>query len=467
MTSLIDDLRAITGPAGVLTEAGDQEPYTTDWRNLWSAKPQAVVRPATTNEASAVIGLLRERRVPISLQGGNTGLVGGSIPDTDDAIILQTGRMVQPQTMDPDNYTIALGAGVTLEAAQALAEQHGLRIPLRLGSEGSAQIGGLIATNAGGSHAMRFGMMRAQVLGLEVVLPDGSVLDDRSRLTKNNFGPAWHQVFIGSEGQFGLITSAVLKLEPIPVGMATAVVSLREVTALRTLLNLARQRVGPALERMEFMSETGIQMALDHVRDVRFPFDERLEWVVLLEIAGSSPENATQDLMNVLAAAFEDGLISDAVPAASLNQTQSFWHLREAVVEGQRLYGPQLKHDVAVPVASLPEFLESATAKVSARFPNVVINPFGHAGDGNVHFNISTPDIDPERDSQLTALVYDVVCRFSGSVAAEHGVGRLKKDYYAAQLSDAKLTMVDVLKRGLDPHSLFNHQLLPRTGKEP
>lgn len=231
MGTLIDDLRAITGAAGLVADPKDQARYAEDWRGLWSAEPKAVVRPANTQEAASVVQLLLQHKVPLALQSGNTGLVRGSIPNADGAAILQTGRLVEPRIIEPENHSATLGAGVTLEVAQVLAEQHGLRIPLRLGSEGSAQIGGLIAANAGGSHAMRFGMMRTQVLGLEVVLPDGSIFDDRTGLTKNSFGPEWHQIFVGSESLFGLITSAVLKLEPIPAGMATALISLHDVNA--------------------------------------------------------------------------------------------------------------------------------------------------------------------------------------------------------------------------------------------
>jgi FAD/FMN-containing dehydrogenase len=460
MASIQARLAEITGPSGVLTSPDDIAPYLKDWRGLWQGTALAVVRPANTTDASKIIRLCLAENIKITLQGGNTGLVGGSVPGKTNGIVLQTGRLVHRLSVDQNNATITVGAGVTLETAQTAAAKFNMRIPVRLGAEGTAQIGGLIATNAGGSHAMRFGMMRAQVLGLRAVLPNGDILDSLSGLRKNNYGPDLKQLFIGSEGAFGLITAATLALQPAIEGRATALVALSDLDALPKLLNLGKILAGHGLERMEFMGHTGIGMAMENVAGTKLPFLNCPRWCAIVEIVTGDYASAGQTMMCLLEDALEQNLIDDAVPAASNAQAEEFWHLREAVVEGQRLAGPQLKHDVSVAVADLPELIQSAQNQLETRFPDCKINPFGHAGDGNIHFNISTPNIEPDRDAKISELIYDLVVKMHGSIAAEHGLGRLKRQRYLKGLSAAERLILSSLRQDLDPGGIFNSHIL-------
>ncbi len=464
MQTLLDSLRSVLDPGGLITDPTEMAPHLTDWRGMWQGTAQAIARPATTQAVSDTVKLCRAAHVPLTLQGGNTGLVGGSIPGTQsNGMLLQTGRLKTPHSLDPDEATLTVGAGITLATAQALANEHDLRIGLRLGSEGTAQIGGLIATNAGGSHAMRFGMMRAQVLGLEVVLPDGSVQANVGGLRKNNFGPDMSQLFIGSEGAFGVITAATLALHPSPTATATALLALSELAALPKLVRLATS-FGPAVERIEFMSRSGIEMAQAQVASVQVPFDTAPDWCVLVELTGPNADNAEAQLLALFERALAEGHVTDGHLATNLAQTDALWLLREAVVEGQRLHGPQIKHDVAVPISMLPAFISETTASLHADQDGLLINPFGHAGDGNVHFNVSTL---PHHDSaRITQRVYDAVRRHGGSLAAEHGIGRLKSDLFRDSLSPAATTLIFGLKRQLDPGQLFNPHILPLPPQE-
>lgn len=461
---LIEGLTAITGAAGIKADPADMAPFLTDWRGLWHGKARAVVRPANVTEVSQVLAYCRAHRVPVTVQGGNTGLVGGSVPGADErGIVLQTGRMTSLLEIDAKNMCLTAGAGVTLAHAEALAESKGLRIGVRLGSEGTAQIGGLVATNAGGSHAMRFGMMRARILGVQAVLPDGSIFDGLSGLRKNNFGPDLKQLFIGSEGAFGIVTAATLALAPMPGAIATALVALSSLPALPKLVATAHRNAGAALERIEFMSAEGIKMALAQLPKARCPLEPMPEWCALVEVAGRDTATAEETMMSILTEAFENDVALDAIPAANMSQAGVFWHLREAVVEGQRLLGPMLKHDVAVQPADLPGFIAAATQALAKDFADFPVNAFGHAGDGNVHFNVSTPDVDTSRDQKISTIVNDVVKAWSGTIAAEHGVGRLKQDAWAASLSPAAATLTRFLRRGLDPDAQFNPQIFPQS----
>ncbi|MCR9085410.1 MAG: FAD-binding oxidoreductase [Rhodobacteraceae bacterium] len=464
MPDLVSSLASVLGDAGLITDPAEMAPYLTDWRGEWRGRARAIARPATAQEAAGVIRLCRGARVPLSVQGGNTGLVGGSVPGADAAgVLLQTGRLLAPQTLDPEEATLTVGAGTPLAAAEALAGTADLRIGLRLGSEGTAQIGGLIATNAGGSHAMRFGMMRAQVRGIEAVLPDGTILASAGGLPKNNFGPDMAQLFIGSEGAFGLITAATLALHPRPAATATALCALSGLAALPKLVRRAKA-LGPAVERIEFMSRAGIVLAQAHIPETHVPFGAPPEWCVLIELTGSDAETTEGQLLALFEDALEAGWVTDGHLAASLAQAEAFWHLREAVVEGQRRHGPQIKHDVAVPVARIPAFIDETTVALAAAQPGLLVNPFGHAGDGNVHFNVSPgAHHDPAR---ITAIVHEHVRRYSGSLAAEHGIGRLKGALFRDSLSQAAETLIYGLRRHLDPQGLFNPHILPLPPQE-
>lgn len=470
-TDLVDRLRERLGPAGLLTGLDEMRPYLIDWRALWRGRALAVARPASTAEAAETIRLCRAARRPVTVQGGNTGLVGGSVPGEEDGgepgILLSTARLLEPLELDRESATLTVGAGVTLARAEAAANAAGLRVGLRLGSEGTAQIGGLVATNAGGSHAMRFGMMRARVLGVEAVLPDGTVFDGLTRLRKDNFGWDVSQLFIGSEGAFGLVTAASLALEPLPGGVATALVALRALDALPALVAAGRARLGPDLERVEFMSGTGIALAAEHLPETPRPLEPVPKWSALIEVAGDDVEATEKALADLIEALFEDGIASDGVLAASLAQSTELWALREAVVEGQRLHGPQLKHDVAVPPGRLPAFVRETAAALESAHAGLLINPFGHAGDGNVHFNVSPGGtVDAGRDAAITETVYRLAREHGGTIAAEHGVGRLKRERYLAALDPARRTVLTALRARLDPDGLFNPHILPLAGRD-
>lgn len=465
MRDLLSSLGSVLGKAGLVTDPAVMAPHLTDWRDEWHGRAQAIARPATTDEAAETIKLCRAAHVPLTLQGGNTGLVGGSVPGQNEAgILLQTGRLTGPQILDAGEATLTVGAGTPLATAEALAAAEDLRIGLRLGSEGTAQIGGLIATNAGGSHAMRFGMMRAQVLGIEAVLPDGAIHPNAGGLRKNNFGPDMSQLFIGSEGAFGLITAATLALHPRPVATATALFALSALDALPQFVNLAKS-FGPAVERIEFMSATGIGLAQAHVPSTQTPFGTIPDWSILIELTGHDAGTAETQLLSLFEDAVASGHVIDGHLASSLSQADSFWDLREAVVEGQRLRGPQIKHDIAVPVTRLPKFITEATNALQGAHPGLTINPFGHAGDGNVHFNVSPGSVhDPAR---ITQIVHDHVLCHKGSLAAEHGIGRLKGALFRDSLTPAASTLIYGLRRQLDPDNLFNPHILPPPAKEP
>lgn len=459
MPDLVSSLGSVLGAAGLVTDPAEMAPYLTDWRGEWHGRAQAIARPASTQETSEVIKLCRAARVPLSVQGGNTGLVGGSVPGADaTGILLQTGRLLSPQILDPEDSTLSLGAGTPLAAAEALARTANLRIGLRIGSEGTAQIGGLIATNAGGSHAMRFGMMRAQVRGIEAVLPDGAIYPSAGGLQKNNFGPDMAQLFIGSEGAFGMITAATLALHPRPAATVTALFALSDLAALPNLVHRAKA-VGPAVERIEFMSRTGLALAQEHIPTTQVPFGAPPEWCVLIELTGPDAETAEGQLLALFEDALEAGWVTDGHLASSLAQAEAFWHLREAVVEGQRRHGPQIKHDVAVPITRIPAFVTETTDALAAAQTGLRVNPFGHTGDGNVHFNVSpAAHHDPAR---ITEIVYAHVRRYNGSLAAEHGIGRLKSALFRDSLSQAAETLIYGLRRHLDPQGLFNPHILP------
>ena len=464
MGDLLSSLNSVLGKTGLLTDQAAIAPHLTDWRGEWHGRAQAIARPATTDEAAETIKLCRAAHVPLTLQGGNTGLVGGSVPDQNKAgILLQTQRLNGPQIVDASEATLTVGAGTPLATAEALAAGEDLRIGLRLGSEGTAQIGGLIATNAGGSHAMRFGMMRAQVLGIEAVLPDGTIYPNAGGLRKNNFGPDMSHLFIGSEGAFGLITAATIALHPRPAATSTALLALSDLTALPQLVRLAKS-FGPAVERIEFMSKSGIALAQKYVSSVQVPFAQTPDWSVLIELTGHHAEATNAQLLSLFETALEAGHVTDGHLASSLSQAEAFWLLREALVEGQRLHGPQIKHDVAVPISQLAVFIEQTTAALVADQPDLVINPFGHAGDGNVHFNISTGP--GHNRARITQIVYDHVRRHQGSLAAEHGIGRLKGKLLRDGLSEAADHLIFGLRRHLDPDGLFNPHILPISSPE-
>jgi FAD/FMN-containing dehydrogenase len=451
------------GPKGWTDDPEEMAPYLTEWRGIFHGRAALVARPASTAEVAAVVRLCAESGIGIVPQGGNTGLVGGAAPDPHGRdIVLSTQRLNRIRDFDPVNDTMTVEAGVVLQAVQETAAAADRLFPLSLGAEGSCQIGGTLATNAGGNAVLRYGNARDLVLGLEVVLADGRVWDGLRALRKDNTGFDLKHLFIGAEGTLGIITAAVLKLYPRPKQVETAFVAVPDPAAAVALLGRARAGSGDAVTAFELIPRQGMDFALAHVAGTADPLAEPADWYVLMEFSSPVPgDDLRQKLEAVLEAAFEDELVLDATLAASQAQAQQLWHIREAIVEGQRLAGAQIKHDVSVPVSRVPDFLARAAEAVTACRPGVRINAFGHVGDGNIHFNLTQPDTMAgdaflaEADD-LTRRVHDIVAALGGSISAEHGIGQLKRNEMAARKPPVELDLMRRIKRALDPAGIMN-----------
>jgi FAD/FMN-containing dehydrogenase len=460
--ALLDEVAAITGARYVLTEAADQAAYLTEMRNLFHGRALAVVRPGTTEEVAKLLALASRTRTPVVPQGGNTGLVGGQVPDASgDAILLSLTRLDRVREVDALSNTMTVEAGITLLKAQEAAEAVDRLFPLSLASEGSCTIGGNLSTNAGGVAVLAYGNARDLVLGLEVALADGRVMNGLSKLRKDNTGYDLKNLFIGAEGTLGIITAAVLKLFPRPSSRLTAFCGLTTAKAGLELLARMKAGAGSALTTFELIPRIGIEMALRHGSGTRDPLASPHAWYVLLELsaqAGAPVEGLAEELIG---AAMEAGEVEDAALAASIEQGKAFWRIRETIPEGQRAEGESIKHDISVPVASVPRFLEEADAAVGKLVPGVRTLGFGHVGDGNVHYNVFQPSGADgarflARRNEIAAAVYGVVSRLGGSISAEHGVGQLKRDLLPGVKDPVALDLMRALKRTLDPQGILN-----------
>lgn len=459
---LIGSLGAIVGARNVLTDAADMAPHLREWRDLFVGKARAVVKPATTGEVSALLALAHRTGTAIVPQGGNTGLVGGQIPVTDGReVILSLARMDKLRHIDPEGDTITVEAGMTLQAVQAAADGADRLFPLSLASEGSCSIGGNLSTNAGGTAVIAYGNTRDLCLGLEVVLADGRVWNGLRTLRKDNTGYDLKNLFIGAEGTLGIITAASLKLFPKPQARATAFLAVSDPAHALGLLNLAKAEAGGQLTTFELMPRFGIEVVLRHAPDTRDPLAAPSPWYVLMELSSAGAEGLEATAEVLLEKAFGQGLISDGAIAATLQQRSAFWRLREAMSEVQRFEGGSIKHDVSVPVASVPAFLTRATALVEAMVPGCRPLPFGHLGDGNIHFNISQPvGADKAaylaRWDEVNEAVHAVVSDFGGSISAEHGIGRLKRSLLPGVKDPVELALMRAIKATLDPTGILN-----------
>ena len=455
------EMRSALGERGWQTAAEDMGRYSRDWLDRFGAAPLGIARPSSTEEVAAAVKICAAHGVSISPQGGNTGLAGGSVLGADDrGIILSLARMNRIVAIDPIDFTASVEAGVVLQTLHAALADMQLSFPLHLGAEGSAQIGGLIGTNAGGSHAMRYGMMQDLVLGLEVVLPDGSVWDGARALIKDNCGYQLRRLFCGAEGTLGIVTRAVLRLFPAPVGRSTALLAVPDLTAAQEVGALLRSRTGEFLTAMEFFSELGLGLACKHVPGLTSPLETRGPVYLLVEIATSIPGMALDEILeNALAACFEAGSVLDGAIAANEAQRAAFWRLREEMPEGQRLEGPQIKHDVAAPVARVAAFVAAASAGAEAVLPGVRINPFGHLGDGNVHFNLTPPEGAADfmgRQAELSRAVYEAAIAHDGTISAEHGLGQAKVALADRYRPSVERALMRRIKAAVDPLSLMN-----------
>jgi len=456
-------VRAIVGENAVTTDANDMAPYLEERRGLYFGKAAAIVRPGSTEEVAAVMKLAHETDTIVVPQGGNTGLVGGQTPDqSGKAVILNLSRMNAVRSLDIENNTLSVDAGVTLAAAQEAAASAARLFPLSLASEGTCQIGGNLATNAGGTAVLHYGNARDLVLGLEIVLADGRIWDGMRGLRKDNTGYDLKQIFLGSEGTLGIITGAVLKLFPAPKSHATAIAAVPTPAAAVSLLRHVEAESGGAITSFELMPRIGIEMVCTHVPGARDPLNAPSPWYVLVELSsGSNGDELNALLETSLAGAIERVLVSDAVVAQSDTQRAEFWQVREAMSDAQRHEGGSIKHDVSVPISNITRFLERAIEAVQSELPGIRPVPFGHLGDGNIHFNLSQPKaMETEaflaQWTHFNRIVHGIALDLDGSISAEHGIGQLKRDEMAALKSDVELDLMRTLKRTLDPKGILN-----------
>jgi FAD/FMN-containing dehydrogenase len=469
--AVLDALRATVGEAGLLREPDAQLPYVTEQRGNYRGRAALVVRPQSTTEVAEVARILYAAGVAMVPQGGNTSLCGASTPsERGDEVVISLGRMNRVRALDAAGFTMTVEAGCVLADLQAAAAEADRLFPLSLAAEGSCQIGGNLSTNAGGTQVLRYGNARELVLGIEVVLPDGRVLDLLRGLRKDNTGYNLVHLFCGAEGTLGIITAAVLKLFPRPRAVATALLAVRDLRAALEILARARAATADGLTACEFIPRIALEFVLRHIPNTREPLPHAYPYYLLLEAqaSGASGGTAASDearldvqLASLLEQATADGLVLDGVLAQSAAQAAELWRLRESISEAQKPEGHSLKHDVAVPLGRLARFVDEASAAVQAAVPGVRVVAFGHVGDGNVHFNLSQPPgmaraaFANERE-RLARIVHDLAMAAGGSFSAEHGVGRLKRDELVRYRSPVELEVMRGIKRLFDPKGLMN-----------
>ncbi len=463
MTTLIDTLRHLVGAPHVLTE-GDLSAYEMDWRKRIQGKALCVVRPGSTEQVAAVVKACAAAGVSIVPQGGNTGLVVGSIPDDSGRqVLLSLQRMNAVRAVDGENLTITVESGCVLQNLQQAAEQAGYLFPLSLGSEGSCTIGGNLSTNAGGTQVVRYGNTRELCLGLEVVTAQGDIMQGLTGLRKDNTGYDLRDLFIGSEGTLGIITAATLKLFPLPAASLTAWAAVPSMRDAVKLLGLAHQHLGAGLTGFEVMGQFALSLVDKHYPQLRVPLFKETPWCVLLENADSeSEEHARSRFEALMETAFEHGCVTDAVVAESLSQARNLWHIRESITLAQAEEGLNIKHDISLPVSAIPAFVEATDAELTREIPGVRLVDFGHLGDGNLHYNVQAPEGGDTKvfletqEERVNHIVYQNVRRFNGSISAEHGVGSMKVDSLPDYKDPTALALMATLKRALDPHNTLN-----------
>lgn len=455
--TLIEQLAAIVGADQVIAEAAAMQPWLTDWRGRYRGAARCVVRPGARDEVAAVVAACAAAGAPLVPQGGNTSLCGAATPDASGAaVVLGLGRLNRILAVDALNDTITVEAGCTLAAVQAAAHAAGRLFPLALASEGTCQIGGNLSTNAGGVQVLRYGNARELTLGLEVVLADGTVWDGLRGLRKDNTGYDLKQLFIGAEGTLGVITAAVFKLYALPPAQTTCWLNVATPAAAVELLRRAKDAFDAQLTAFELVSETALGLVLRHIPGSRRP-GAMSPWYVLAEFSGSAPAAVE----SWLAACLTAGAVADGTVAGSQAQARQLWALRENISEAQKIEGLSIKHDIAVPVSRIPDFLAQADAALAAAFPGIRVVAFGHVGDGNLHYNLSQPESGDNavfiaEQPAVNRLVHDIVHALNGSISAEHGLGQLKREEIRRYKSAAEMALMRAVKQALDPRGLMN-----------
>lgn len=457
------NLKAVVGDGAWLDAPGDIAPYTTDFRGLYHGATPLVLLPRDALQVSRILAICSRDEAAVVPHGGNTSYCGAATPDESGSqIVLSLRRLNRVRQLDAANYSMIIEAGCTLAEAQAAANSQHRLFPLSLGSEGTAQIGGNLSTNAGGTAVLRYGMMRDLVLGLEVVLADGRVISGLKSLRKDNTGYDVKSLFIGAEGTLGVITAASLKLFPQPADTATALAGIDSPQHALALLAHLRGAAGDSLTTFELIPRFGVELTVKHIPGVANPLDLGTAWYLLIELSSPNPrQNLAAVLTDALQEAAARSLITDASIATSLAQSQAMWKLRESVPEAQRHHGASLKHDVSVPVSSIPTLIEQGSELVRRLVPEGEVVSYGHMGDGNLHFNVSQrPDAQKtaflERGAKLESALFDLVESLGGSISAEHGIGRLKAAEFAERADPVELAVMRALKRALDPRGILN-----------
>ena len=459
----LDRLAGLLGPKGYTDDAETMAPWLTDWRGKYTGRAAAMLSPASTEEVAAVVSLCAKELVALVPQGGNSGMVGGATPDAGgDQLLLSLRRMNRVRSIDAAARIAVAEAGVILQTFHHEALTHGLRFPLTLGGKGSATIGGLVSTNAGGTHVLRHGTMRALVAGIEAVLPDGSIFDGLAPLKKDNRGYDLRHLLCGAEGTLGIVTAASLHLVPAAAARHPAWIAIDSPDRALVLLRQLDASIGRELEGFEIIPHACLDAVLRHIPQTRAPIAAPHPWYVLAELAGEDDEDLENTLERELAAALDAGLIRDVIIAKNDRESEDFWRLRDSISEAERAEGPALQHDVSVPVDLMPTFIADNPARLTAVFPGIRALSFGHLGDGNVHHHVQPPvGADgsawlAEHGAAVSRLVYAHVIELGGSISAEHGIGQMKRDVLAELDSPARLAALRGIKAGLDPSGIFN-----------
>jgi FAD/FMN-containing dehydrogenase len=458
--AILDEFAMLLGPKGFTRDAETMTPWLSDWRGIYHGRAAAMLSPLNLTEVSGLVKIAAKHGVSLVPQGGNTSMVGGATPSEDgDALIVSLRRMNAVRALDNEGATAIVEAGLILETLHKAANEAGMRFPLTLGAKGSATIGGLIATNAGGTQVLRFGTMRKLVLGIEAVLPDGSVYDGLAALKKDNRGYDLTQLITGAEGTLGIITAANLRLVPAITDRAAAWVGVESPQVALRLLRFFEGRSQNAIESFEIVPADSLALVLQHISGTRAPLASHWPWQVLVEYVG---EEAEQSLVAMVTKAHETGLLGDAAIAKNEREIGAFWRLRDSISEAERASGPAMQHDISVPIEVMPDFMIEAAAKIDAAFPGVAASGYGHLGDGNIHFHVRAPkgvDAIAWRAGQGRAasrMVYDLVTAAKGSISAEHGIGQMKRVELLRQSDPARIAALRAIKSALDPQGIMN-----------